>query len=66
MAAGKRLPQGNDPRLNLDADELDAANIQALPQVARSGGTGDSLGLALGIIGALALGLIAWFGLSKS
>jgi len=61
---GSRLPPGNDPRLKIDADELDAANIQAMPQVARSSGMGDGVGLALGIIGVLALGALTWAGLS--
>jgi type IV secretory pathway VirB10-like protein len=62
--AGSRLPPGNDPRLKLDADELDAANTQAMPQVARASGMGDSMGLALGVIGVLALGGLTWIGLS--
>ena len=59
-----RLPSGNDPRLKLDADELDAANIQALPQVAKASGMGDIVGPALGVIGVLALGALTWAGLS--
>jgi type IV secretion system protein VirB10 len=61
---GSRLPPGNDPRLKIDADELDAANTQAMPQVARSSGMGDGVGLALGVIGVLALGALTWVGLS--
>ncbi len=61
---GPRLPPGNDPRLKIDADELDAANTQAMPQVARASGMGDGMGLALGVIGALALGALTWAGLS--
>ncbi|ESQ74121.1 type IV secretion system protein VirB10 [Asticcacaulis sp. AC402] len=53
------LPAGNDPRLNLPESELDAASANALPQVAKKGTLGDQLGLAAGIIGAVALGLIA-------
>ena len=64
MAAGSRLPPGNDPRLKIDADELDAANTQAMPQVAKTSGMGDGTGLALGVIGVLALGALTWAGLS--
>ncbi len=64
MAAGSRLPPGNDPRLKIDADELDAANTQAMPQVAKASGMGDGVGLALGVIGVLALGALTWAGLS--
>jgi len=64
MAAGTRLPPGNDPRLKIDADELDAANTQAMPQVAKASGMGDGVGLALGVIGVLALGALTWAGLS--
>ena len=58
------LPAGNDPRLKLEPDELEAASVQAMPQVARSSGMGDGLGLAGIIVGALVLGGITWFGLS--
>lgn len=61
----RRLPQGNDPRLKIDADELDAANTQALPQVARSSSMGDSAVLMLGILGALGLGAITWFSIGQ-
>lgn len=61
---GLRLPPGNDPRLKIDADELDAANTQAMPQVSRASGMGDGVGLALGVIGVLALGALTWAGLS--
>ncbi len=64
MAIGSRLPPGNDPRLKIDADELDAANVQAMPQVAKASGMGDGVGLALGVIGVLALGALTWAGLS--
>jgi len=64
MAAGTRLPPGNDPRLKIDADELEAANTQAMPQVAKASGMGDGVGLALGVIGVLALGALTWAGLS--
>jgi type IV secretion system protein VirB10 len=64
MAIGSRLPPGNDPRLKIDADELDAANTQAMPQVAKASGMGDGVGLALGVIGVLALGALTWAGLS--
>jgi type IV secretion system protein VirB10 len=50
----RRLPTGDDPRLNRAPDELDASTRSAMPQVARSGG--DTLGLALGMIGCTAIG----------
>lgn len=59
--AGTRLPPGNDPRLKIDSEELDAANIQAMPQVAKAS---NGVGLALGVIGILGLGALTWFGLS--
>jgi type IV secretion system protein VirB10 len=64
MAIGSRLPPGNDPRLKIDADELEAANTQAMPQVAKASGMGDGVGLALGVIGVLALGALTWVSLS--
>ena len=64
-SAGLRPASGNDPRLGMAAEELEAASIGAMPQVARANGAGDSLGLAVGIIGALGLGLMTWFGLSS-
>ncbi|ESQ84131.1 hypothetical protein AEAC466_10315 [Asticcacaulis sp. AC466] len=64
MVAGSRLPPGNDPRLKIDADELDAANTQAMPQVARTGSMNDGLVLIAGVIGVLGLGAITWLGLS--
>jgi len=50
----KRLPAGDDPRLNRAPDDLAAATRNAMPQVARGGG--DALGLALGMIGVAAIG----------
>ncbi len=51
----KRLPAGNDPRLNRAPDDLAASTQSAMPQVAKSGG-GDALGLAIGMIGCAAIG----------
>ncbi len=50
----KRLPAGDDPRLNRAPGDLDMATRSAMPQVARSGG--DAMGLALGMIGCAAIG----------
>ncbi len=58
------LPAGNDPRLKLEPDELEAASVRAMPQVARASGLGDNLGLAAGLLGAVALGGIVWISLS--
>jgi len=52
----KRLPAGNDPRLNRAPDDLAASTRAAMPQVAKNGG--DALGLAAGMIGC---GLIGAF-----
>ncbi|MGH6952429.1 MAG: TrbI/VirB10 family protein [Vitreimonas sp.] len=52
---------GADPRNRLsEADLFDAASFRALPHVARPSREGDSLGLILGILGALALGAITF------
>lgn len=51
-----RLPTGDDPRLKLPPDDLGAATAHAMPQVARTGGMGDSLGLALGLVGCVGIG----------
>jgi len=64
MAKSPRLPEGNDPRLRIDADELDAASLQALPQVARKSAMGDGAVLGLGVIGIAALAALTWAGLS--
>ena len=58
------LPAGNDPRLKLEPDELEAASVRAMPQVARASGMGDSLGLATIILAACGLGAIVWFSMS--
>lgn len=60
------LPAGNDPRLKLDQEDLDAASTHAMPQVAKKSGWGDQMGLAAGIIGAVALGGIAFIGLGPT
>ncbi len=51
-----RLPAGDDPRLKTPPDDLGAATVHAMPQVARTGGMSDSLGLALGLVGCVAIG----------
>ncbi len=58
------LPAGNDPRLKMEPDDLDAASKRALPAVARASG-GTDLTAVAGIMGALALGGIAFFSLSQ-
>ena len=61
--ARKPLPAGNDPRLKLDPDDLEAASQRAMPQVAKKSGLGDQAGIAAGIIGAVALGGVVMFNL---
>ena len=60
------LPSGNDPRLRLDDDELEAANRRALPEVAKRSSLGDNFGLIAGMIGILALGGITFFSLGQT
>ena len=59
------MPAGNDPRLKLDPDDLDAASTRALPQVAKKSGLGDQLGLAGGLIGSVALGGLVMFSMAR-
>lgn len=47
-----------DPRTLLPPDELELACVRAAPKVARAARGGDTLGLAAGVIGALALGAV--------
>jgi type IV secretion system protein VirB10 len=54
-----------DPRSNLSADELWLASLRAVPQVARPQRRGDAIGLAAGILGALALGAFTLVSLSQ-
>ncbi|NYF20762.1 type IV secretion system protein VirB10 [Xanthomonas sp. JAI131] len=54
-----------DPRLALDAETLHAASLRAAPQVARTPRVGDSLGFALGLLGAVALGGLTLLLLSR-
>ena len=60
----KRLPAGNDPRLNRAPDELDAATRSAMPQVAKSGG--DAMGVAVGMIGIAVVGAFTFLSLHNS
>ncbi len=62
----KTLPAGNDPRQRLDPDDLEAASLAAMPQVTRRSGMGDSLGVAAGIIGIGALGLLTFVSLGHT
>ena len=66
MPPAKPLPAGNDPRQRLDPDDLEAASLAAMPQVARRSGMGDNLGLAAGMVGIAALGLITFFSLGQT
>jgi type IV secretion system protein VirB10 len=54
-----------DPRMGLDAETLRAASLRAAPQVARTPRVGDGLGLALGLLGAVALGGVTMLLLSR-
>lgn len=56
------LPPGNDPRMKMEPDELEAASQRALPQVARGGGGADMTMIGI-ILGACVLGGIVFFGL---
>lgn len=60
----KRLPAGNDPRLNRAPGDLDIATRSAMPQVAKSGG--DALGLAVGMIGVAAIGAFTFITLQRA
>ncbi len=60
-----RLPSGSDPRLNLPPDELEAASMRALPDVARGSNMSDNLVLIGGIAGVLALGAITFVSLGN-
>ena len=64
MARSTRpMPPGNDPRLRLDPDDLEAASLAALPQVARRSALSDNLVLLGGVMGILALGGITFLSL---
>lgn len=63
MLVGDR--RGADPRKVLSLDELRAASLRAAPQVARQPRRADGFSLALGVIGALALGAITLISLSN-
>ncbi|HEY2660564.1 MAG TPA: TrbI/VirB10 family protein [Caulobacteraceae bacterium] len=45
-----------DPRLDAGADELSRASVRSAPEVARTASAAEGLGLAVGLIGAAALG----------
>jgi len=64
MAPNTNLPSGNDPRLKMAPDDLEAASARALPQVAR-GGSGLDTTMILGTIGVLALGAVVFFMIDK-
>lgn len=54
-----------DPRSLLPPDELELASVRAAPKVARPARGGDTLGLAAGVIGALALGAVTLVSLTN-
>ncbi len=56
-APDNRLPSGNDPRLKMAPDDLEAASTRALPQVAR-GGSGVDTTMIVGTICVLGLGVL--------
>jgi type IV secretion system protein VirB10 len=56
--------RGADPRATLSPDDLFIASLRAAPKVARPPRRGDGLGLAAGVIGALALGAFTLLTLS--
>ncbi len=60
------LPPGNDPRLRMAPDDLEAASLAAMPQVARRGGTGEVLTAVAGTVIVLGLGAAAFFGLGHT
>jgi type IV secretion system protein VirB10 len=59
-----RKPIGDDPRLKHTTSELEAASLQAMPQVAAKGQASDSLVLLGGLLGIAALGGFTFFSLS--
>lgn len=58
------LPPGNDPRLKMEPEDLDAASKRALPAVANATGGLDMTAVA-GFAGALALGVVTFVILSQ-
>lgn len=55
-----------DPRCDMSSDELRASTLRATPEVARSARAGDSLVMAVGLLGALGLGALTLMGLARS
>ena len=64
-AKSPRSPSGEDPRLRLDREALDAASLTAMPQVGRASGTGDALVLLAGAAGIALLGGLTFFSLGR-
>jgi type IV secretion system protein VirB10 len=58
------LPSGNDPRLKMEPDALEAASVRAMPDVARPTGGVDMTAVA-GIGGAIALGVLTFVMLGR-
>jgi type IV secretion system protein VirB10 len=52
----KLAPSGRDPRRDAPADDLGLDSVRSAPQVGRPASAAEGLGLALGIIGAAAIG----------
>lgn len=58
------LPTGNDPRLKMEPDALEAASVRALPDVAKASG-GVDMTVVAGVLGALALGAFTFVSLGS-
>jgi type IV secretion system protein VirB10 len=55
---------GRDPRLNAASDDLGFASVRSAPEVGRTASAAEGLGLAVGVIGAAALGGLTMLSLS--
>ncbi len=58
------LPPGNDPRLKMEPNDLEAASVRALPQVARAG-SGMDMTMVIGGAVAIGLGAVVWIMMSQ-
>ncbi len=58
------LSPDHDPRRHMASDELEAASVRAMPQVAARPGSTDWLSVG-GLVGVMALGVIVWLSLSS-
>jgi type IV secretion system protein VirB10 len=64
MAIAPRQPAGNDPRLKLGSDDLQAASAVTYPQVAGKAGRFD-FGLLAIVAAALGIGAVTWISLTS-